>query len=87
MPKQRQPDFDCPVCGETVPGGSKSCPECGACEKSGWSDDSYLDGVSLPDDPAESDESRGHPARDRTARLWPWVAGILLVVTLWMLLH
>ena len=42
--------FNCPVCGADVPRRAKSCPECGACEKSGWSEDQYLDGLNLPDE-------------------------------------
>lgn len=48
-------DFVCPHCGEELPKGSKFCPECGSDENTGWSDDTYLDGVSLPDD-IEDDE-------------------------------
>jgi hypothetical protein len=40
--------FTCPICGEDVPRRAKSCPGCGACEKSGWSENRYLDGVHLP---------------------------------------
>ncbi len=41
--------FDCPVCGEDVPARAKSCPHCGACEKSGWADDADA-GLGLTDD-------------------------------------
>ena len=31
--------------------GAKACPECGACEKSGWNEEaSDYDGLDLPDD-------------------------------------
>ena len=43
--------FSCPVCHADVSRHAKSCPQCGACEKSGWSEDQYLDGLGLPDDP------------------------------------
>ena len=89
MPRQKEPDFDCPVCGETVPGGSKSCPECGACEKSGWSDaDQY--GTSLPDAPEDFDYERfveeefGSGAKPKgIGKMWWWVALVLLVAMLW----
>ena len=42
-----RPPFECPVCGESVPRNAKACPECGACEKSGWSADAAYD--ELPD--------------------------------------
>ena len=94
MPQQKEADFDCPVCGETVPGGSKSCPECGACEKSGWRNDSYSDGISLPDDPDDFEYDRfveeefGKGGTRRTiASTWWWAAAVLLVVTVWLLFH
>ncbi len=89
MARTKGEDFDCPVCGESVPAGSKSCPECGACEKSGWSDDTYLDGISLPDEGDELDkefveEEFGSGRRPRgNYRIWWWVALILLAALLW----
>ena len=90
MARRKEPDFECPVCGETVPGGSKSCPECGACEKSGWKDAAYLDGLSLPGEPEEFDYNRfleeefgNGPKLRGTGRMWWWVAVVLLVVTAW----
>ena len=50
MAKLSRDSFSCPVCGEDVPGGAKSCPECGACERSGWSADADYDGLDLPGD-------------------------------------
>jgi len=70
---QPLPDFDCPVCGAEVPGGAKSCPECGACEKSGWSEDQYLDGIDLPEDSEANASSPG------SGKWWLIVALILLL--------
>src|SRR4051812_21385480 len=53
--KIREP-FTCPICGESVPGGAKSCSECGACEKSGWSGEADYDGVGLPDEDFNYDQ-------------------------------
>lgn len=49
-------DFVCPHCGADLPARAKFCPECGSDENTGWSEDTYLDGVSLP---GESDEGAG----------------------------
>jgi hypothetical protein len=94
MARPKIPNFDCPVCGETVPGGSKSCPECGACEKSGWSEDSHQDGLSSPDEPGDFDHDRfveeefGNGPKPRgVGKMWWWVAVILLVVTVWFFFH
>lgn len=50
--------FECPICGATVPAGAASCPECGSCEQTGWSDQTYLDGIELPPDPEEDPDER-----------------------------
>ena len=85
MPRTKAKDFDCPVCGESVPAGSKSCPECGACEKSGWSEETYLDGISLPDSEefdyegfVEEELGSGRKPRG-TGKFWWWIALVLLI--------
>ncbi len=40
----------CPNCGVDVPVKAKACPECGACEATGWSEEAGTDGLGLPDD-------------------------------------
>lgn len=50
------PPGSCPNCGADVPRGARSCPECGSDDKSGWSDDTYLDDVDLP--PSEDELAR-----------------------------
>ena len=45
-----RPPGDCPNCGEFVPAGTAACPHCGADARAGWNEDSYLDGVELPED-------------------------------------
>ena len=78
--KSKEPDFVCPNCGADVPGGSESCPECGSDDRTGWSEDTYLDGVTLPgeDDGPEDGKPAGTLDRGR----WIWVAvalGLLAV--------
>ena len=50
MSRRTGKPFECPVCGEDVPANAKACPECGACEKSGWSEDLASSGLDLPDE-------------------------------------
>jgi len=72
----------CPNCGAEVPRGAKACPECGSCEKTGWSDQAAYDGLDLPDDEFNYDEFvRGEfggqgQTRTRLRWLW-WVAGAI----------
>ena len=86
MARSKQPpkDFECPACGADVPGGSKSCPECGACEKSGWSGNLGEDALGLDDDEFDYDKfvaeefGSGAPKRG-TQKLWAIVALVLFI--------
>jgi hypothetical protein len=79
--------FICPVCGGAVPGGAHACPVCGADERTGWSDRTYLDGIDLGDD-IDYDElvENEFPAQQPGKRKkTPWtviVAAILLLLSL-----
>jgi hypothetical protein len=86
--------FTCPVCGEDVPRKAKSCPECGACEKSGWGDTS-LDGLDLPDgdymtgrmieDGRRIEDRDSEPAG--LSRFWIVVAIVVLIAMAWLTLR
>jgi len=81
----------CPVCGEMVPDNAKACPECGACEKTGWSDDAKADALGLPDDSFDYDEYvkrefEGENPRRKNGALWAVVAVILLALFAWYFL-
>lgn len=86
-----RPPGDCPNCGEEVPAGAMACPHCGADARTGWSEETYLDGVDLPGE-AESAGSRADD--DGLARgLTSWLAlglAVLLALVLsgaWWLLR
>jgi hypothetical protein len=86
MPKENS--FSCPVCGAHVPAFAQACPECGACEKSGWNEDN-TDGLGLPDENFNYDEfvqkefGNGEKKSGRN-RFW-WIIGILILLTLLIL--
>ena len=40
----------CPVCGAEVPERARACPECGADEHTGWSEQARYDDLGVPDD-------------------------------------
>ena len=89
--RKREP-FTCPVCDEEVPANAKACPECGACEKSGWSETTRNDGLDLPDEEFEYDEfvAEEFGSGSRKTRIpshWWWAAVILLVAFAWMILR
>jgi hypothetical protein len=73
--------FTCPVCGAEVPRRARSCPDCGACEKSGWSEDRYLDGVGLPDEDYEPRQLGGRSGQTKSQRFW-MIVGIILIVAM-----
>ena len=87
MPRIDEP-FICPNCGAEVPAKASACPECGADEKTGWSDDTIYDGTGIedPDEFKYEDwkrrEVEGRWTR-RTSKQWFWwVVGVLIVALL-----
>ena len=74
--------FTCQVCGADVPRKAKSCPECGACEKSGWSEDQYLDGLELPEVPSE----RLTPAKGGNRQVWWQIVAVILLVAFFLMM-
>lgn len=85
MSRSKEPDFVCPNCGADVPGGSKSCPECGSDERTGWSEDTYLDGVSLPGEDDDSPDDSEKPKGILGSAKWLWVAVAVVLLGLWIL--
>lgn len=83
--KSHRKSFLCPVCGDEVSPNAKACPECGACEKSGWSDRSlHEDGLDLPDEDFDyagfvAEEFAGGPKRSLPQWFWTVVAAVLLL--------
>jgi hypothetical protein len=79
--------FVCPVCGGTVNRGAHACPHCGADERTGWSDQTYLDGIDLGEDidydeMVENEFPSQHPRRQKPVRWTVIVAAILLLLSL-----
>jgi len=44
------PPETCPNCGADVPRNAKACPECGSDEQTGWSEETHVDGLDLPEE-------------------------------------
>jgi len=78
--------FPCPVCGEDVPAKAKACPQCGACEKSGWNEEaSEGDGLDLPEEDFNYEkftaEEFGTPRKlHGKERFWKVAGTVLLVI-------
>jgi predicted nucleic acid-binding Zn ribbon protein len=80
-----QRTFDCPVCGEAVPIKAKACPSCGACEKSGWNEESEAtDGLDLPEDDFDYEkftaDEFGQPKKRRGKELLWWITALILLI-------
>jgi hypothetical protein len=77
--------FVCPNCGESIPADSKACPVCGSDEQTGWSEETYLDGVDLSEDGDYDEMVRrefgGHPAARTVVRKW-WPAAVAALLLL-----
>ncbi|MFP4014055.1 MAG: zinc ribbon domain-containing protein [Chitinispirillaceae bacterium] len=77
--------FVCPNCGEPISADAQFCRHCGADERTGWSDQTYLDGIDLPD-PEEYEELRekefGKKRTGSTSIGWRTIVGLLLLVVM-----
>ena len=40
----------CPHCGGEIKRSARACPHCGSDEETGWSSNTYLDGIDLPEE-------------------------------------
>jgi hypothetical protein len=82
----------CPNCGADIPQSARVCPECGSCEETGWSEDTYLDGVSLPEEEFDYDEyvrkefGENKPQVVPKGLHWFWWLVAILVVLAFILL-
>lgn len=79
----------CPNCGAEVPRNARACPECGADEKTGWSEAARHGHLDLPDEDFDYDdfvekEFGGKTAVPRGLHWFWWlVAFIVLATFLW----
>lgn len=83
MPDLPAPD-ECANCGATIPRGAKSCPECGADERTGWREQSIYDELDLPDDAyedADAAPAKRPPERRVNGIAWYWwCVGVAVVI-------
>jgi hypothetical protein len=75
----------CPNCGAPVPAKAKACPECGACERSGWSEEAAASALGLPDDSFDynefvREEFGGKTVAPRGIKWVWWTVALLLVI-------
>ena len=76
------PPETCANCGAPIPRNARACPACGADERTGWAEQSIYDGLDLPEDDTEREQStlsRQH--RQSGQWLW-WFVGVFLILML-----
>jgi hypothetical protein len=88
------PPETCPNCGVNVPRNARACPECGADEQTGWSEDAYAQRLDLPDDNFNYDEfvkeefGPHKNVRPRGVSWFWWLVALgLALLMLWPLLR
>ena len=74
----------CMHCGEIIPLNARACPHCGSDEKTGWSDETYLDGMSELDD-VDYDELLQNEfpelaPKKKTALSWKVAVGAIVLI-------
>lgn len=71
------PPDTCPQCGAIVPPNARACPECGADEQTGWSDDAHADRLGIPSENFDYhqfvEEEFGAPPRKRPTPSLRWL--------------
>ena len=82
---------ECANCGAAIPCHARSCPECGADERTGWRETDVYDGLDLPDsawDDAEDAPRAQRPSASRRPGELPWywwATGFFLLLALTLL--
>jgi RNA polymerase subunit RPABC4/transcription elongation factor Spt4 len=73
--------FICPNCGAEIPVKSKSCPQCGSDDQTGWSEFTYMDTISTPDENEYLDILNNEFSENKSSnKSWVVTTGILLLL-------
>ena len=78
------PPETCPNCGAEVPPKAAACPECGADETTGWSEQAHRDGLGLPDENFDYEafvkrEFGGEKLKPSGLRWFWWTVAVLVL--------
>ena len=70
----------CPYCGSPVRADAPACPVCGSDERTGWSEQTYMDGIDLPDDAEYNDILEKEFTPQKKNPFFSWRAAVGSVV-------
>lgn len=83
----------CANCGAEIPRDARACPECGADEKTGWSEEAKTAGLDLPEEDFDYEEFVKREFSEKKSPIprgihWFWwlVAVIIAVILVWTFL-
>jgi len=72
----------CPHCGGEINKKASYCPHCGSDEKTGWSPDTYLDGIDLSEDVSYEDIRRQEFGNGAGPRGMPYRLLLIIISSL-----
>jgi ribosomal protein L40E len=80
----------CPHCGGEIKRSAKACRHCGSDDSTGWSDDTYMDGIDLPEegdyeDGLEAEGFRKTAARPGRILIAIVATGLVLLFAVWLI--
>jgi uncharacterized membrane protein YvbJ len=80
----------CPHCGERIARKAASCKHCGSDDRTGWSEDTYMDGIDLPEEGGYEDGLEAEGFRKPAATPGRLVTGLvsaalILIFAFWLL--
>jgi hypothetical protein len=71
----------CPLCGYELKKNAKACPGCGSDDSTGWNDNTYLDGLDLPDsDEYEELREQEFGGSKKKGINWVTITGIIVTI-------
>jgi glutaredoxin len=84
MPKKT---VACVYCGEQIDANARACPHCGSDENTGWSENTYLDGIDFVDDDQYKEIREQEFGNNRTTLpVWQIITGIVLLAIIVMMI-